>query len=294
MNDKCISITLISHVDVDPSHRLTDCTSPLSPTFNQTPRYTHSTHPEASAMAPYSPAIGLSLAHESQAPPPPKLSTKLLSSLLSPQIQVLPLAKHGSIPIPMKPRKLDYSPHTSNTHGRPEPRKSSWPGFSTVIFSVLLVMLIGVSSSQFQYEPVGREQSMLDIVKDAYFDPGTKINARDDMKVYLVEELLSDMQMNMRKRDDESTSVIAPVNSPSAVVITSSASSSMTSSARATPSGAKSNFRNPDDVRDPTAVKPSDDMESQPPPDDTQPTDLPNKRHWSSRNRGLNVGKRSP
>lgn len=289
---KCISIT---------SHSFS---SPITPTSlllivhpNQDPTLhepNHQTHP--SIMAPYSPAIGSSLSQESQAPPAPKLSTKLLSSLLSPQTQVLPLAKDGSIPS-MKPRKLDYSPHTSNTHGRAEPpRKRSWPGISTVMWSVLLVMIIGVSSSTYQYEAVGREQSMMDVVKDAYFGQGVKLNERDmGSTIYLVKEPSSDMEIEveMRKRDDTPTSSIAPpVDSPSAVLMASSTTSS--SSVRPTPTGAKANFRNPDDVRDPTAVKPSDDMESQPPPDDTQPTDMPNKRHWGSRSRAVNSGKRSP
>lgn len=243
-------------------------------------------------MAPYSPAIGLSLAHESQAPSIPKLSTKLLSSLLSPQTNVLPIVKDGSIPL--NPRKLEYSPHISHTHGRPETRKASWPGLSTVLFSVLLVVLIGACASQFNYEQVGREQSMLDVVRDAYFDQGVKVNARDEMKVYLVQELNSDMSTIMRKRADDSASAVAPVNSPSPVVIASSTTpSSSSASVRPAPSGAKSNFRNPDDVRDPTAVKPSDDMESQPPPDGTQPSDMPAKRHWSSRNRQHALGRRS-
>lgn len=246
-------------------------------------------------MAPYSPAIGLSLVHESQAPPPPKLSTKLLSSLLSPQTEVLPLAKDGVIPM-MKPRKLDYSPHISNTHGRrcEESSRKSWPGMSTVILSVLLVMLIGLSSSQLQYEQIGREQSMLDVVKDAYFDQGVKINARDYTKVYLVNGPILDMEIKMEKREDDApppSSAMPPVDTPSATLITSSATSS-SSSAKPTPTGAKANFRNPDDVRDPSAVKPSDDMESQPPPDDTQPTDMPAKRHWGSRHRGSSFGAR--
>jgi hypothetical protein len=251
-------------------------------------------------MAPYSPAIGLSLSHESQAPQAPKLSTKLLSSLLSPQTQVLPLAKDGSIPIPMKARKLDYSPHTPHTHGRREPLPRKWPAMSTVLWSVLLVMVIGVSSSQFQYEQVGREQSMLDVVNDAYFGDGIKLNERDmGTKVYLVPELSSymEMEMNMRKRQDDPTSSIAPpptssiappIQSPSAALITSSTSSS--SSARPTPSG----FANADDVRDPDAVKPSEYMGSHPSPEDTQPTGMPSKRHWGSRNRGDNLGKRTP
>jgi hypothetical protein len=153
-------------------------------------------------------------------------------------------------------------------------------------------MLIGVSGSQFQYEKVGREQSMLDVVKDAYFVDGIKINERDmGTKVYLVPELSSDMEMgmNMRKRQDTPTSSIAPpVHSPSAVLITSSTTSS--SSARPTPSG----FANADDVREPDAVKPSEYMGSPPSPDDTQPTDMPSKRHWGSRNRVSNLGKRTP
>lgn len=251
-------------------------------------------------MAPYSPALGSSLSHESQAPPAPNLSTKLLSSLLSPQTQVLPLAKAGSIPIPMKARKLDYSPHISNTHGRRETPPRKWPAMSTILWSVLLVMLIGLSSSQFRYEKVGREQSILDVVTDAYFGDGIKINERDmGTKVYLVPELSHDldMEMNMRRRQDDPTSSIAPpatssiappIQSASAVVITSSTTSS--SSARPTSSG----FANADDVRDPTAVKPSDYMESEPSPEDTRPTDMPGKRHWGSRNRGDNLGRRSP
>jgi len=140
---------------------------------------------------------------------------------------------------------------------------------------------------------------MMDVVNDAYFGDGIKINERDmGTKIYLVPELSSDMdmEMNMRKRQDDPASSIAPpatssiappVQSPSAVLITSSTSSS--SSARPTPSG----FANADDVRDPTAVKPSDYMESEPSTDDAKPTGMPGKRHWGSRNRGDNLGKRS-
>jgi hypothetical protein len=133
---------------------------------------------------------------------------------------------------------------------------------------------------------------MMDVVNDAYFGDGIKLNERDmGTKVYLVPELSSDMEMemNMRKRQDTPTSSIAPpIQSPSAALITSSTTSS--SSARPTPSG----FANADDVRDPTAVKPSEYMEPQPSPGDTQPTGMPSKRHWGSRNRGETLGRRSP
>lgn len=140
---------------------------------------------------------------------------------------------------------------------------------------------------------------MLDVVNDAYFGDGIKINERDmGIKVYLVPELSSDMDVekNMRKRQDDPTSSIAPpptssiaptIQSPSAALITSSTSSS--SSAQPTPLG----FANADDVRDPTAVKPSDYMESQPSPEDTQPTGMPGKRHWGSRNRASKLEKRT-
>jgi hypothetical protein len=254
-------------------------------------------------MAPYSPAIGLSLAHESQAPPPPKLSTKLLSSLvthphLHPSTSQSPSNTDESLQL--KPRKLMYSPHIPNAHGRrsldAQDSTTKWPGLSTVIFSVLLVMLIGASTSSFQYEKQGREQSVVDMVRETYFDQGISVplNERDVVQprsVYLVEELEIDMTLDMEKRDGEPTSSIAaPLASPS-VMVTSSSATPTSSSMRSAPSAAKSEFKDPDNVRDPTAVKPSGDQSMA--SVDSDPTETPSKRHWSSRYRRESLGRRA-
>lgn len=252
-------------------------------------------------MAPYSPAIGLSLAHESQAPPPPKLSTKLLSSLVTHPHPSTSKATSSTNELQLKPRKLMYSPHIPNSHGRrsvdAENGATRWPGLSTVIFSVLLVMLIGASTSGFSYEKQGREQPVVEMVKDAYFDQGVSVplNERAIVQarsVYLVKELEVDMTVDMKRRDGESTSSVAPPLSSPSVKVTSSANPTPTSSStRSAPSAAKSEFKEADDVRDPTAVKPSSDesMASV----DSDPTEAPSKRHWSSRYRRVSLGRRA-
>jgi hypothetical protein len=186
-------------------------------------------------------------------------------------------------------------------------------------------MLIGLSSSMYKSHENhgGREQSIVDMVRETYFDQGLPepqqgYEYEQRRSIYVVRENKEEkghMYMGMglgydfEKRDEDmSTSAAgsapsAPASAPVPMLASASTTSSaaVASYSRAAPpnasaSASKSTFHDPDDVRDPTAVKPDDDQPSMAPADndnDAQNATPAQKRHWSSRNRPAKLGRRS-
>jgi hypothetical protein len=175
------------------------------------------------------------------------------------------------------------------------------------MFSVLLIMLITLSSSAFSYQQQGREQSVVDMVSQTYFDKplveramvNENENEMSPSGSYEDEMMTLDMakrEMPMSNGASASTSASDPVSILASATTTSSAVASSTISSAPHPS--KSAFSDPDNVRDPTAVKPDDGQESMAPPDSDSDTQnygsgMKNTRQWSSRNRPAKVARRS-
>lgn len=217
----------------------------------------------------------------------------------------------------MKPRRLIYTPHiphSSRARHDNDPvndygfLRRSLPGFSTTMFCILLIMLITLSSSAFSYERQGREQSLVDMVREACFDktvveraPGYEYEQKQS--IYLVPEVTGEL---FQKRDTSmsaasaSASASTTASDPVSILAsaTGSSSSEYPSSTSSAPHTSKSTFSDPDNVRDPTAVKPDDDQQSMASADShnnaqDSSAGMQKKRHWSSRNRTAKVSRRS-
>lgn len=252
-------------------------------------------------MAPHSPIPGLPLAYESCAPAQPlgrglsRPYTQLLASNggplptagRSPGSGSGPTGNHNGNEDGNDKRLPQFTPHLP---GRPRSLARSrdrsvfsFTALPTLIFALLLIMLIAVSSTMYKYD--SRDQNVAELVKTAYFE-------RD---VYIASGLL------MEKRQKGAGMPLSAAAADGSASATSSVqvASSTTSSAKPAKS---STFHDADDVRDPSAVKPdngeNDQKPDADPSDDGQsasaapPAPTPHKRHWSSRGKRHGLGRR--